>query len=106
MKKNNGVKADNGKPELRLLFKQFSKALESVVRCSEFGHKKYADTDHDYLNMYRVENAEERYTDAALRHLSEHIQGNEIDNDSNLFHLQHSAWNILALLEIKLNQKE
>lgn len=98
-----GVKKDLGKPQLRLLFLQFPKALEQVVRCSEFGHEKYPE-DVDWKNMYRVENAEDRYADAALRHLSAHIQNDKIDAESKLFHLSHLCWNTLSLLEIELNK--
>lgn len=99
-----GVKKDNDKPQLNLLFLQFPNAIQEVVKCSMFGHEKYKETDKDYLNMYRLDNAEFRYSGALLRHFNEHTQGNTTDKDSKLLHLAHTAWNALALLEIELNK--
>ena len=44
--------------------------------------------------------AEQRYYDALWRHM---LQANqeEKDQESGLAHLEHAAWNILAIIELK-----
>ena len=44
--------------------------------------------------------------DALCRHLFQHLQGDKVDDESGLLHLQHCAWNILALLEFELKEKD
>jgi hypothetical protein len=68
-------------------------ALEAVSRVLTIGAKKYAPNDWQL-----VENAEERYTTALLRHLSAYKKGESIDPDSGLSHLSHVACNALYLL--------
>lgn len=100
MKNNTGVKLNNGKPQISLLFKQFPKALEAIAKCSEYGHEKYKETDHDFLNYQRVEGGSKNYADAGLRHRLQ--EGN--DNESGLPHAFHVAWNALAELEIWIKE--
>lgn len=95
-----GVKHSEEKPKLSLLFRQFPKALKAIVRCSEFGHEKYKETDLDYLNFKRVEGGSDNYADAGLRHRTE----TGISEESGLPHYYHVAWNALAELEIKLEE--
>lgn len=97
-----GAKANKNKAQLSLLFKQFPKALEAIVRCSEYGHEKYKETDFDYLNYTRVEGGSKTYADASLRHRIE--TGN--DFESGLPHQFHSAWNALAELELWIKENE
>jgi hypothetical protein len=95
-----GVKLNELKPQMSLLFKQFPKALEAIVRCSEYGHSKYKETDEDYLNFKRVEGGSKTYADASLRHRMQ--QGN--DEESGLPHAYHSAWNALSELELWIDE--
>jgi Domain of unknown function (DUF5664) len=97
-----GVKANKNKPQLSLLFKQFPKALEAIAKCSEYGHKKYKETDKDYLNYTRVYGGSKTYADAGLRHRLE--QGN--DSESGLPHQLHVAWNALAELQLWIQENE
>jgi hypothetical protein len=96
-----GIKLNELKPQMSLLFKQFPKALEAIVRCSEYGHNKYKETDKDYLNFKRVEGGSKAYADAGLRHRMQ--QG--IDLESMLPHCYHVAWNALAELELLMEEK-
>lgn len=98
--KKEGVKLNKNKPQLSLLFKQFPKALEAIVKCSEYGHKKYKETDQDYLNYQRVEGGSQTYADASLRHRLE--KGNDLE--SGLPHQFHVAWNALAELELWIKE--
>lgn len=97
-----GEKTNKNKPQLSLLFKQFPKALEAIVRCSEYGHKKYKETDADYLNYTRVYGGSKTYADASLRHRLE--QGNDLE--SKLPHQFHVAWNSLAELELWIEENK
>lgn len=101
-KSQKGVKTNNLKPQMSLLFKQFPKALEAVVLCSQYGHEKYKETDEDYLNYTRVDGGSKTYADAGLRHRLE--QGN--DSESGLPHQFHVAWNALAELELWIKENE
>jgi len=100
-KETEGQKFNILKPQLSLLFKQFPKALEAIVRCSEYGHEKYKETDKDYLNFKRVKGGSKDYADAGLRH---RIQKG-IDLESMLPHCYHVAWNALAELELLIENK-
>lgn len=100
---NIGVKHNQNKPQLSLLFKQFPKALEAISKCSEYGHEKYKEADTDYLNFKRVEGGSKAYADAGLRHRM--FVEKTTDIDSQLPHSYHVAWNALAELELILENK-
>lgn len=89
-----GVKHSESKPPVGKLFKQFPNALKAVAMCSLFGHLKYEEHDKDWLNYRRVEGQD--YLDAMARHL---LEGEGKDEQSNLPHKFHVAWNALADLE-------
>ena len=91
-----GKKTNKDKSQLSLLFKQFPQALEAIVKCSEYGHEKYKETDADYLNYQRVDGGSKTYADSGLRHRLE--QGNDLE--SGLPHQYHVAWNALAELQL------
>lgn len=89
-----GVKHDSGKVMGQLLG-DFSRALMGVAEVGTFGAKKYTRGGWQH-----VSDAEQRYYDAAWRHI---LQANqeEVDSESGLSHLEHAAWNILAVIELK-----
>ena len=90
-----GIKLDNGKNRLGLVFKGFSNALWQVGEVGTFGANKYTDN-----GWQEVKNGIKRYTSALLRHLFKHFQGEVYDKESGLLHLSHVAWNALAILEL------
>lgn len=105
-----GQKFDEGKlPIFTVLVKQFPKAFNEIARCSASGHKKYP-ADVDYMNFKRVslEENNNRYLDACMRHLIESQGGLKKDAGMEPYggaiHLAQAAWNILAHLEIKLSE--
>ena len=101
-----GVKNDSDKlPYYIVLFKQFPLALKEVVKCSKAGNQKYKDTDSDFQNFSRVQNAETRYKDAMLRHLLESGQVEDMQKYGEMTHEAAVVWNALADLEIKLRKK-
>lgn len=99
-KNENGVKDNKDKPKMSLLFKQFPKALEAIVRCSEYGNKKYEDFDSDFLNFKRVHGGSSTYADSGLRHRFQ----NGLDSESGLPHQYHVAWNALSELELWIEE--
>ena len=96
-----GAKADEGKNRLGLVLGGFAKALQLVGEVGTFGAKKYSDN-----GWKEVPDAKKRYTDAALRHLFKHLEGEVYDPESGLSHLSHLAWNILALIEFNEEENE
>jgi hypothetical protein len=68
-------------------------AIEEVVRVYTHGAEKYGEN-----NWMGLENAENRYFAALMRHLVAWRNGERIDPDSGLKHLAQVAWNALALL--------
>ena len=84
-----GMKNDQDKVRLDLIEPQF---IESVGQVLTFGAKKYEPN-----NWQKVEDAENRYYAAALRHLFAWRKGEKIDPESGLNHLDHAACNIMFL---------
>lgn len=90
--KNNfgpGVKDDLGKNRLDLIEPEF---IEGVGKVLTFGAGKYEEN-----NWQKVEEAEDRYYAAALRHLLAWRKGEKIDPESGLNHLDHVACNMMFL---------
>ena len=95
-----GAKLDAGKVRMGLVMRGFARALFEVGRVGTYGAGKY--TPNGWLE---VENGEERYMDAAYRHLAED-ELNPFDTSAALFHLAQAAWNLLAVLELRLRALE
>lgn len=95
-----GIKHDNGKPRPDLIFSAMARALLEVSKVAAMGAAKYDDD-----NWLIVEDASKRYRDAKGRHL---LLGaiEPHDNESNITHLAHEAWNALAVLELHLRKLE
>jgi hypothetical protein len=91
-----GVKYDNAKASPTLLP---ILALKEVIKVLGFGAKKYARD-----NWQKVPNAEERYLDAAWRHLIALTEGEENDEESGLNHAAHCICCLLFLLWFKLKK--
>ena len=92
-----GVKHDQGNVKGQLLG-DFSRALYGVAAVGTFGADKYTRGGWQH-----VLDAKQRYYDALWRHLLLATQ-EENDPESSLSHLEHAAWNILAVIE--LNKRE
>lgn len=99
-----GAKADAGKPRPWLMFKGFSRALEEVSKVTSIGAVKY--TPNGWAT---VENGEERYMDAFMRHLFPVARGDRLDNGEGgigTLHLAQVIWNLLATLELELRKEQ
>jgi hypothetical protein len=96
-----GAKLDAGKISIwRGAIDYFPRAIEAVAGISTFGAKKYA-----WKGWESVPEGVERYSDALVRHLISEAKGEILDPDSGYLHAAHAAWNALAVLELKLREK-
>ena len=101
MSTEKGVKLDNGKNRLGLVLSGFSHALWLVGCVGTFGANKYTDN-----GWQEVKNGKNRYLDALLRHLFKIFMGEETDKEGGLPHLAHVCWNVLAILESTVHEKQ
>lgn len=97
-----GVKYSKSKAPMGKILKQFPLALEAIAYRSGYGHEKYKDTDLDWKNFKRVPDAVNEYEDAIVRHLACIGEPHETELD----HLKAAAWNILAKLQLILEQQK
>lgn len=91
-----GAKLDQGKPRAALVLQDFGPALLRVADVGTFGANKY--TPHGWVSVL---DGEERYLDAAMRHMLK--QGNDVE--SGIDHLAHAAWNVLAALTLRIQSE-
>lgn len=94
-----GAKLDGNKIRPELVFRGFANALKAVAEVATYGANKYSEDGWQH-----VENGGQRYTDALYRHLLEDHLGTRRDDESQLLHLAHAAWNALAILELHLQE--
>jgi hypothetical protein len=88
--KNKGVKFDSGKYRFSLLS---TDALVDIAKVGTMGATKYA--DHNWRKGMKWS----RLLDAAHRHMMAWQLGENLDAESQLPHLAHACWNLMALLE-------
>lgn len=96
-----GAKYDTGKPHVYSVLRYFPRAIEQVARVSEHGAK-----NHGWDTWDTIKNAGTRYADAQIRHELAVCRGEETDEESELLHLAHMAWDALARLELRLRDGE
>ena len=92
-----GRKDDQDKNRLDLIEPQF---IEGVGEVLTFGADKYEPN-----NWQNVDDAENRYYAAAMRHLLAWRKGEIKDPESGLSHLKHVATNIMFLLHFETPQE-
>jgi|TARA_R110001606_G_scaffold369774_2_gene525983 hypothetical protein len=99
---SNGRKFDSTKPKMYLLP---PKATIEVSKVLTFGAEKYDEENWRYLD-----NAQNRYTGGALRHIFAHIDGELKDEETDCSHLAHAICCLMFKLELELengkNNKE
>lgn len=78
------------------LVRQFPLAFKAIAQRSQLGHEKYADIDQDWQG-FTVTPIED-YENALIRHIM--LDGEP--DETELDHAIASAWNAVALLELKL----
>lgn len=97
----NGIKHDAGKLRLAEMLIDFKEPMQKLCEVWEFGANKYSKS-----NWKQVDDAITRYTNALLRHLVAESD-NLYDEESELLHASHIAFNSLARLYfIALKEKE
>lgn len=89
-----GVKYDGGKLRWALLPLA---PVQEIIKVLMFGAKKYSDD-----NWMRVPDAQRRYYEAALRHITAWWDGEALDPESGLHHLAHAGCCILFALWFEL----
>ena len=92
-----GLKYDSAKPKMNLLP---PKAILEVAKVLTFGAEKY-----DAENWRKLDDLQNRYTAGALRHIFAHMDGEELDPETNLSHLAHALCCLLFKLEIELEER-
>ncbi len=96
-KKDKGLKFDNGKPRLSLIPKE---AIWGMARGLTYGEKKYG--THNFRNGL----AFTRLADAALRHLTVWLEGEELDLESGNSHLDHALASLAMLKFMAEHRKD
>tara|TARA_S200000501_G_C20816694_1_gene740882 strand:+ start:1191 stop:1613 length:423 start_codon:yes stop_codon:yes gene_type:complete len=89
-----GKKYDGDKAKLYLLP---PKSILEVGKVLTYGADKY-----DAENWRKVDDLQNRYTSAALRHIFAHIDGEADDQETGLSHLAHAMCCLLFKLEDEL----
>ena len=80
----------------------FPRAILAVALVSEYGKRKYAPDAKVLSTAWReVEDGLNRYLDADARHMIKRAipSFGEYDEESDMAHLAHKAWNAMAELE-------
>lgn len=96
------IKYDAGKVGVfQGLINYFPRALWGVAEISTFGAQKYA-----WNGWADVADGYNRYQDAKFRHALKQAMGEEIDPDSQKYHILHEAWGALAAAELYLREQE
>lgn len=88
-----GRKFDGGKLDYTLV--PFE-GLDEIVKVLMFGAQKY---DRD--NWRHVDNAMQRYTAAAFRHLTAYSKGELVDSETGVSHLAHAGCCLLFMLALE-----
>lgn len=90
-----GIKYDQDKLDwLQMPWCQLAK----VAEVTQLGGKKYSE-----LNWVHVE--PHRYKKAMMRHITDYLQGNKLDDETGKEHLAHAIANILFLMWHEENRK-
>lgn len=92
-----GVKHDQGKPMFHLLPWE---CLIEVAKVVTEGADKYEPNNWKY-----IPDARNRLASAALRHISKHMIGEKIDEETGRYHLAHAISNLLFLLWFEIGVK-
>lgn len=90
-----GIKNDSGKRQWWYM-DTFWQDLEQVVDVLEYGDSKYSADDGS--NWKRLDNPEQRFNDALLRHNLAYRKGEKNDPETGKSHLAHLITNALFLM--------
>lgn len=90
------IKFDEEKPKLSYIPQA---ALWEVGKTFSYGAKKYQEFNYSSGMEYT------RYSDAALRHINQALRGEDIDSESNCYHISNAIASLLMLLDNQLTSK-
>jgi len=94
-----GQKFDGGDDKPRWDCVPFE-VFEGVAKVMGYGAKKYNENPDD-PNWPKVENGKHRYFAAMMRHFMQDRNGEILDSESNLEHLDHFLFNAMAYVHFK-----
>lgn len=94
-----GAKLDAGKVRPWLMFSGFARAMEAVSGVTTKGAEKY--TPNGWKD---VQEGQERYMEAFGRHMLALGRGESIDTDTGCLHKAQMIWNLMASLELELEE--
>lgn len=89
-----GMKHDSDKPQFSMLK---AEALLELVKVLTFGAKKYSPD-----NWKLLANSQQRYFDAANRHLWQWKQGQKLDDESGYHHLAHAMASLMFIMQMDI----
>ena len=89
MEEEFGIKYDQDKPRWELLP---LREVEDVVKVLTAGSKKYSDE-----NWKKIDNIQDRYFSAAMRHMTAQRNGEVLDKETGLPHLSHAICCLLFM---------
>jgi len=92
-----GIKHDQRKPRISLFP---LRALWEMAKVMTFGAKKYGSFNWKGGLRYT------RLADAALRHVVQFIEGEDLDKETGISHLAHAGCCIAMLLEMTMDRKD
>ena len=76
--------------------------MKPVVEIFQYGLQKY----NEEGSWAKLDNGYIRYRDAFFRHLEAHESGQLNDTESGYPHIQHCAWNALAMMFYSLKDNK
>lgn len=94
-----GVKHDGDKPRMGLIPPRIEVEVADVLT---YGAKKYPAAD----NWKQVPDLQQRYVDAALRHINSWRQGEKVDPETGKLHVAHAICCLMFLGEDYLGNTE
>lgn len=97
MSQSKGTKNDQGKAPVSLIPRS---AIIGIAKALDFGAKKY--DRYNFMNGIEYT----RLTDATMRHIFAFLDGEDIDKESGLNHINHAAANLCMLLYMLDNRQE
>ena len=99
------LRDNEGKAKLSQLL-GFKRAMVELARHTTQGRIKYPDTPDGKPNWSLGGKPDEEYLDAALRHITEVVCGNEVDPESGTEHISAAIWNLMALQTLNRPNKK
>lgn len=92
------LRFNSGKPHVSYIL-HFPCSIESIARIMEYGAKKYGD-----MNWAKGGKPDTEYLDSCMRHILKFVEGEPIDEESGCHHIGHAIWNLLALMDLNLQE--